>query len=104
MTPLDPTQHAEPSGGASLSTSTDTASSEAQPSTRPASEVRTPRFRAATVLAVALVAIIAGSALFTAGFVLGNRTATEPGTPPAEADAFQAFWDAYSAVRNHYAG
>jgi hypothetical protein len=46
-------------------------------------------------VAVALVAVLGGGALFMSGFVLGQRTETQPGTPGTEAAAFQPFWDAY---------
>lgn len=56
------------------------------------------------VLAVALVAVLAGSALFVSGFTLGRQAATTPGTPAAEAEEFRAFWDAYRAITERYAG
>src|SRR3990172_7612498 len=54
-------------------------------------------------IAVALVAVLGGGALFMSGFVLGQRTETQPGTPGSEAEAFQPFWDAYRAIRDRYA-
>jgi carboxyl-terminal processing protease len=54
-------------------------------------------------VAVALVAVLGGGALFMSGFVLGQRTETQPGTPGTEAAAFQPFWDAYRAIRDQYA-
>jgi carboxyl-terminal processing protease len=55
-------------------------------------------------VAVAIVAILAGSALFVSGFTLGRQVATTPGTPVAELQDFQAFWDSYHAVTERYAG
>jgi carboxyl-terminal processing protease len=54
-------------------------------------------------VAVALVAVLGGGALFMSGFVLGQRSATQPGTPAAEDEAFQPFWDAYRAIRDRFA-
>jgi carboxyl-terminal processing protease len=62
------------------------------------------RARAAMLVAVALVAVLAGSALFVSGWALGRQAALTPGTPAGEADAFQPFWDAYRAVSERYAG
>jgi carboxyl-terminal processing protease len=59
---------------------------------------------AVTIVAGALVAILAGTALFLSGWTLGRQTALTPGTPPSEAEAFQPFWDAYRAVTDRYAG
>lgn len=54
-------------------------------------------------IAVALVAVLGGGALFMSGFVVGQRQATQPGTPGSEEAAFQPFWDAYRAIRDRYA-
>ncbi len=54
--------------------------------------------------AVAVVALLAGGALFMSGFLLGERAASQPGTPAADADAFQPFWDTYRAIDAQYAG
>jgi carboxyl-terminal processing protease len=56
------------------------------------------------LIAVAIVAILAGSALFVSGFSLGRHAALTPGTPTSEAEDFQAFWDAYRAITDRYAG
>lgn len=56
------------------------------------------------VAALALIAIIAGGALFLSGWTLGRQAALTPGTPVDEAAAFQPFWDAYRAVSDRYAG
>jgi carboxyl-terminal processing protease len=53
---------------------------------------------------MALVAVLAGSALFLSGYSLGRQTASEPGTPPSQGEAFQPFWDTYHAISDRYAG
>jgi carboxyl-terminal processing protease len=58
----------------------------------------------ALVVALAIVAVLAGSALFVSGWTLGRQAALTPGTPATEAEEFQAFWDAYRAVTERYAG
>jgi carboxyl-terminal processing protease len=56
------------------------------------------------VLAIALVAILAGGALFMSGFLVGQRFTDQPGTPADRADLFQPFWDTYQTIRSQYAG
>jgi carboxyl-terminal processing protease len=64
-----------------------------------------PRRRSSALLvAVAIVAVLAGSALFVSGWSLGRQSALTPGTPADEVDAFQPFWDTYRAVTDRYAG
>jgi carboxyl-terminal processing protease len=62
--------------------------------------------RGAPVLAVAvaLVAVLAGGALFMSGFLVGERLAEQPGTPAGQADSFQPFWDTYQTIERRYAG
>jgi carboxyl-terminal processing protease len=55
-------------------------------------------------ISIALVAIMAGSALFLSGYSMGRRAAAEPGTPSSENEAFQPFWDTYHAISDRYAG
>jgi carboxyl-terminal processing protease len=55
-------------------------------------------------LAIALVAILTGGALFMSGYSLGLRSGTEPGTPPSEEGAFEPFWDTYHTINDQYAG
>jgi carboxyl-terminal processing protease len=55
-------------------------------------------------ISIALVAIMAGSALFLSGYSMGRQAASEPGTPTSEAQAFQPFWDTYHAIGDRYAG
>src|SRR5918995_417949 len=55
-------------------------------------------------LAIAIVAILAGGALFMSGYSLGRQMALEPGTPATQADAFDPFWETYEAITKRYAG
>lgn len=54
-------------------------------------------------LAIVLVVVLSGGALFASGFLLGQRQATQPGTPAGQEAAFQPFWDVYAAIRDRYA-
>ena len=62
--------------------------------------------RGSAMLAVALgvVAVLAGGALFMSGVLVGQRIDAQPGTPTSRADAFQPFWDTYEAIEDRYAG
>ena len=71
------------------------------PDPPPAAEPRRIPFLA---ISIALVAVMAGSALFLSGYSLGRQAATEPGTPPSQSEAFQPFWDTYHAISDRYAG
>jgi carboxyl-terminal processing protease len=55
-------------------------------------------------LSIAVVALMAGAALFLSGYSLGRQAATTPGTPGDEQAAFVPFWDAYRAITEQYAG
>ena len=55
-------------------------------------------------IAIALVAVLAGGALFMSGYSLGAKSASQPGTPVSEDEAFQPFWDAYRSIDERYAG
>ena len=54
-------------------------------------------------IAVAVIAILAGSALFMSGYSLGRQAAGDPGTPASEEQAFQPFWDTYHSISDRYA-
>ena len=71
------------------------------PDPSPAADPRRIPFLA---ISIALVAVLAGSALFLSGYSLGRQAATEPGTPPSQSEAFQPFWDTYHAISDRYAG
>jgi carboxyl-terminal processing protease len=64
---------------------------------------RRPRRSLVLGLALVLVAVLGGSGLFVSGYVLGQRQALQPGTPPTDAAAFQPFWDVYAAIRDRFA-
>ena len=66
--------------------------------------VRTTRRVPIVQIAIVLVVILAGSALFLSGYSLGRRTASDPGTPVSETTAFQPFWDVYHSINDRYAG
>ena len=52
---------------------------------------------------IAVVAILAGSGLFLSGFALGALRASTPGTPLADRQAFEPFWDTYNSIQSDYA-
>jgi carboxyl-terminal processing protease len=55
-------------------------------------------------LSIAVVAVLAGGALFLAGWSVGSRQAASPGTPAGDEAAFAPFWSAYHFVTDNYAG
>jgi carboxyl-terminal processing protease len=55
-------------------------------------------------IAMGLVAIMAGGALFLSGFSLGARDRTQPGTPAGDDALFEPFWNTYQSIVNRYAG
>lgn len=55
-------------------------------------------------VAIALVAILTGGALFMSGYTLGIRASEQPGTAVSEEHAFEPFWDTYHTVTDRYAG
>ena len=55
-------------------------------------------------LAIGLVAVLAGGALFMSGFLVGQRFSDQPGTPGGRADIFQPFWDTFTTIESRYAG
>jgi len=69
----------------------------------PPAQVSTRRLQALP-LAIAVVVILGGSALFMSGYSLGRQTATQPGTPAADQGAFVPFWDTYDTINERYAG
>jgi carboxyl-terminal processing protease len=58
----------------------------------------------AFAIAIAIVAVLAGGALFMAGFSLGIHRDSQPGTASADDQLFKPFWDAYHAIVDRYAG
>jgi carboxyl-terminal processing protease len=55
-------------------------------------------------LALFVVAVMAGSALFVSGYSLGRQQTESAGTPDALQDRFQPFWDAYRKIDQEYIG
>ena len=55
-------------------------------------------------VALGVVALLAGAALFLSGYSLGRQAESTPGTPATEQQAFVPFWDAYRAITQQYAG
>jgi len=55
-------------------------------------------------IALVLVAVLAGSALFMSGFLVGQRSADQPGTPVTAQESFQPFWDTYDTIIKRFAG
>src|SRR5687768_17576596 len=56
------------------------------------------------LIAIVVVALLAGGALFMSGYSMGRQTALEPGTPVSEDAAFRPFWDTYHTINERYAG
>src|SRR3954470_2186956 len=54
-------------------------------------------------LAVFVVAVLASGAMFLSGYLVGQRSAQQPGTPVAAEDGFQAFWDSYNTITKRFA-
>jgi carboxyl-terminal processing protease len=55
-------------------------------------------------MAMVLVAVLAGGALFMSGFLVGQRNAEQPGTPATAQESFQPFWDTYDTIIKRFAG
>jgi len=55
-------------------------------------------------VALVIIAILSGSALFASGFTLGLQQALAPGTPTNERDLFDPFWEAYRKITTEYVG
>jgi carboxyl-terminal processing protease len=72
----------------------------------PTTTIPSPPRRSLPILpiAVAVVALLAGGALFMSGYTMGRQTALEPGTPVNEDAAFRPFWDTYRTINERYAG
>jgi len=69
----------------------------------PPAEITGRRLRALP-LAIAVVVILGGSALFMSGYSMGRQAAMQPGTPAADQGAFEPFWDTYDTINERYAG
>src|SRR5262245_15694578 len=113
MLPSDPANPPAPSdpesaAGSPSSPATDPTPSPGAPT--PALEVPVAAVRARSsartpilAMAMVVVAVLAGGALFVSGFLVGQRAAEQPGTPVANAEAFQPFWDSYNTILKRFA-
>jgi carboxyl-terminal processing protease len=54
-------------------------------------------------LAMVVISVLAGGALFVSGFLVGQRSVDQPGTPAASEQAFQPFWDSYDTITKRFA-
>ena len=68
------------------------------------SEPRPRSARTSTLLALLVVFVLGGGALFVSGFTLGRLAGATPGTTDANQDLFRPFWDAYTDVSQNYVG
>jgi carboxyl-terminal processing protease len=104
LLPSDAAPDSEP--GATAETGAGSAPTEVGDVATPVSvSVRGGGPRRSTVLGVALVvvALFGGSALFISGYSLGREQGLTPGASTQEQQDFKAFWDTYHAVRDQYA-
>jgi carboxyl-terminal processing protease len=69
------------------------------PAVRGSSSLRGPIL----ALAMIVVSVLAGGALFASGYLVGLRSADQPGTPVSSEQAFQPFWDSYDAITKRFA-
>ena len=53
-------------------------------------------------VAMVLVAVMAGGALFLSGYTVGRDQGRTPGSSVTEQQAWQPFWDIYDAIRQRY--
>lgn len=56
------------------------------------------------LVALFVIAVLAGSALFVAGYSLGRQRSETAGTVDSLQEAFQPFWDAYHKIDREYIG
>jgi len=62
------------------------------------------RGRSGAIAALILVAVLGGTILFGAGFLLGGQVARTPGTPSDREAIFAPFWDAFDAITGRFVG
>jgi carboxyl-terminal processing protease len=55
-------------------------------------------------VALFIVAVLAGSALFVSGFTLGRQETASPGTSDTLQQRFEPFWDAFHKIETDYIG
>lgn len=71
---------------------------------RPAGRTRPGHGLPVLAVAVALVAVLGGSALFVSGYSMGHQSALEPGTPAGQEELFRPLWDTWQTITQRYAG
>ena len=99
---LDPSPTAEPVAAEPVTAEELVSTAAVVP--EPGPRARSGRRTGVAIVAISLVAILAGGALFLSGWSLGRQVALTPGTPADEGEMFQPFWDTYRAVTERYAG
>lgn len=92
--PTDPSGMPDPANGWS-------AGPVSQP---PAWQPPPPPGRGSLIAALFLVAVLAGSALFAAGFTLGLQQSLAPGSGGDERALFEPFWETYRTISTEYVG
>jgi carboxyl-terminal processing protease len=110
MLPNDPaasTSEAQPPDGATAPTTDETQSTSADEASVPAvptQVIHEPARRRGWPLAMAvvLVAVLGGSALFMSGYTVGRDVGRAPGSSVSDAAAWQPLWDVYDAVTTRY--
>ena len=73
--------------------------------TTPVAVPRSPSSARGPILALAMVivAVLGGGALFASGYLVGQRSVEQPGTPASAEAAFQPFWDSYDTILKRFA-
>ena len=104
MLPNDPAasaSEAQPTDPATESSGADEASVPVVPTTLLHAEP--PRRRGwPFAVAIVLVAVLGGSALFMSGYTVGRDVGRAPGSSVSDAAAWQPLWDVYDAVTTRY--
>lgn len=72
--------------------------------TGPVQPLVAPRGLPVLGLAITIVALLAGAALFMSGYLVGKQVVDQPGTPASRAEAFAPFWDTYDTIIRRFAG
>lgn len=60
--------------------------------------------RGPLLVALVIIAVLSGAAMFASGFTLGLQQALAPGTPADERELFDPFWEAYRKITTEYVG
>ena len=73
------------------------------PPPSPAAADQEPR-RGPLLVALVIIAVLSGAAMFASGFTLDLQHALAPGTPSNERALFDPFWEAYRKITTEYVG